>query len=223
MLVFRGVNLWTKTGKHLETTNFRFHDSFRRCTPLKIPSNISPKEHLGPWENGPLQRRSLSLTPLKIIMTLENHHVQIGNWNIFKWWIFHCHFNFSRGNALFVGWAKLRRVGWLAKKTAWLNKNWIQSQVTGGRCRPQAKWKQEPAGERLFIQTLEMQSLLRMVMEPKIYYAFRRWLDTPMILWQYNWMPRERNYPIEDLGAIDPQKIEFIPYLSLSRHQLVVV
>ena len=26
-------------------------------------------------------------------------------------------------------------------------------------------------------------------MEPK-YYAFRRWLDTPIIIWEYDWMPR---------------------------------
>ena len=31
--------------------------------------------------------------------------------------------------------------------------------------------------------------LLRMVMEPK-YYAFWRWLDTPIISWEYDWMPR---------------------------------
>ena len=27
-------------------------------------------------------------------------------------------------------------------------------------------------------------------MEPK-YYAFRRWSDTPIIIWQYDWMPRD--------------------------------
>ena len=32
--------------------------------------------------------------------------------------------------------------------------------------------------------------LLRMVMEPK-YYAFRRWLDTPIIIWQGDWIPRD--------------------------------
>ena len=25
----------------------------------------------------------------------------------------------------------------------------------------------------------------------KKYYAFRRWLDTPMIIWEYDWMPRD--------------------------------
>ena len=30
---------------------------------------------------------------------------------------------------------------------------------------------------------------LRMVMEPK-YYAFRRWLYTPIIIWQGDWIPR---------------------------------
>ena len=140
MLVSGSVNLWKKTGKHLQTTNFWGSMLvFGGQNPLISPK---PKEHLGPWEE-----IFFPFTPLKIIMTLENHHVQIGNWNIFKWWIFHCHLIFSRGNALFVGWAKLRRVGWLAKKNAWLNKNWIQSQVTGGRCRPQAKWKQEPGWE----------------------------------------------------------------------------
>ena len=32
-----------------------------------------------------------------------------------------------------------------------------------------------------------------MAMEPK-YYAFRRWLDTPIMLWQYDWMPRVIHY-----------------------------
>ena len=36
--------------------------------------------------------------------------------------------------------------------------------------------------------------IFRMVMEPK-YYAFRRWLDTAIILWQYDWMPRYRYGP----------------------------
>ena len=34
---------------------------------------------------------------------------------------------------------------------------------------------------------------LRMVMEPK-YYAFRRWLETPIISWEYNWIPRDREW-----------------------------
>ena len=29
-------------------------------------------------------------------------------------------------------------------------------------------------------------------MEPK-YYAFRMWFDTLIIIWEYNWMPRESN------------------------------
>ena len=33
-------------------------------------------------------------------------------------------------------------------------------------------------------------TLPRMVMEPK-YYAFRRWLDIPIIIWEYDWMPRD--------------------------------
>ena len=31
--------------------------------------------------------------------------------------------------------------------------------------------------------------LLRMVMEPQ-YYAFRRWLDALIIIWEYDWIPR---------------------------------
>ena len=32
--------------------------------------------------------------------------------------------------------------------------------------------------------------LVRMAMEPKYYAAFRRWLDPPIIVLQYDWMPR---------------------------------
>ena len=42
-------------------------------------------------------------------------------------------------------------------------------------------------------ETLGIQSpKLRMVMEPK-YYAFWRWLDTLIIIWEYDWIPRERD------------------------------
>ena len=48
--------------------------------------------------------------------------------------------------------------------------------------------------------------LLRMVREPE-YYAFRRWLDTPIIIWEYDWIPRGCCYLSygSQFLAMDPQ------------------
>ncbi len=52
-------------------------------------------------------------------------------------------------------------------------------------------------------------------MEPK-YYAFRRWLDTPIIRWEYDWMPRVKQFT--------PQKTNMdtnlIAILKGSRHHI---
>ena len=47
----------------------------------------------------------------------------------------------------------------------------------------------------------ESNHLLRMVLEPK-YYAFRRWLYTPIILWEHDWMPRVLGPPDIFWGTI---------------------
>ncbi len=43
-----------------------------------------------------------------------------------------------------------------------------------------------------------------MIMEPKDN-AFRRWLNIPIIIWEYDWMPRERKhtYANEQVYTLD--------------------
>ena len=48
---------------------------------------------------------------------------------------------------------------------------------------------------------------LRMVLEPK-YLAFRRWLYTPIIIWQGDWIPRVLGYPPRSWTA-RPWKVTF--------------
>ncbi len=47
-----------------------------------------------------------------------------------------------------------------------------------------------PEKNNLTIVPRDLAHLLRKVMEPKDY-AFRRWLDTPIIIWQGDWIPME--------------------------------